>query len=139
MPYSWSISGQPNGMAMNPSSGALYGTPTSAGSFYITVTVRDSGNPQQTASKGLWLTVAAGGCGQTFCPGDVVTVYGSGGLNLRSCASTGCTVLTVMPDGTVMQVLGGPTVSGGYTWWNLSGYPGGVYRVGWAVGAYLKK
>jgi hypothetical protein len=29
-PYSWSVSDQPNGMAMNSSSGALYGTPTAA-------------------------------------------------------------------------------------------------------------
>jgi hypothetical protein len=56
-PYSWSVSGQPNGMSMNASTGALYGTPTVSGPFNITVTVQDSGNPQQTASKLLTLTV----------------------------------------------------------------------------------
>jgi len=140
LPYSWSIiSGQPNGMAINASTGALYGTPTSAGTFYINVGVGDSSNPQQTNSRVLTLTVNSAGCGQTFCPGDVVMVYGSGGLNLRSCASTSCGVVTVMPDGTSMQVIGGPSASGGITWWNLSGYPNGVFSTGWASGAYLKK
>ena len=56
-PYSWSISGQPSGMSMNASTGALFGTPTVSGTFNITVTVQDSGSPQQTASKVLTLTV----------------------------------------------------------------------------------
>jgi hypothetical protein len=37
--------------------GAHYGTPSVAGTFNITVTVKDSGSPQQTASKVLTLTV----------------------------------------------------------------------------------
>jgi P2-related tail formation protein len=58
-PYSWSVSGQPSGMGINSSSGAVYGTPTVSGTFSLTVTVRDSSSPQQTASKVLSLTVAA--------------------------------------------------------------------------------
>jgi P2-related tail formation protein/pimeloyl-ACP methyl ester carboxylesterase len=57
-PYSWSVSGQPNGMEINSSTGALFGTPTAAGTFSLTVTVHDNGNPQQTASKAFLLTVA---------------------------------------------------------------------------------
>jgi hypothetical protein len=56
-PYSWSVSGQPNGMSMNASTGALFGTPTVSGTFNVTVTATDSGSPQQTASKVLTLTV----------------------------------------------------------------------------------
>ena len=56
-PYSWSVSGQPSGMGINSSSGAVYGTPTVSGTFSLTVTVRDSSSPQQTASKVLSLTV----------------------------------------------------------------------------------
>ncbi|HXH95518.1 MAG TPA: Ig domain-containing protein, partial [Thermoanaerobaculia bacterium] len=59
-PYSWSASGLPNGMAINSSSGALFGTPTVAGTFNFTVTVGDSGSPHQTASKGLSITVSVG-------------------------------------------------------------------------------
>jgi len=58
MPYSWSASGLPNGMGINSSSGVVSGTPTTAGTFNFTVTVRDSSSPQQTASKVLVITVA---------------------------------------------------------------------------------
>ncbi|MGP8244996.1 MAG: putative Ig domain-containing protein [Bryobacteraceae bacterium] len=58
-PYSWSASGLPNGMAINSSSGAVFGTPTVAGTFNFTVTVQDSSSPRQTASKTLSITVAA--------------------------------------------------------------------------------
>ncbi len=56
-PYSWSATGFPNGMSINSSSGAPFGTPTVSGTFNVTVTVRDSSNPQKTASKVLTLTV----------------------------------------------------------------------------------
>jgi hypothetical protein len=58
-PYSWSASGLPNGMGINASTGAVFGTPTAAGTFNFTVTVRDSSSPQQTASKALSITVTA--------------------------------------------------------------------------------
>jgi pimeloyl-ACP methyl ester carboxylesterase len=58
-PYSWSASGLPNGMAINSSSGAVFGTPTVAGTFNFTATVQDSSTPQQTASKVLTITVAS--------------------------------------------------------------------------------
>jgi hypothetical protein len=57
-PYTWSVSGQPSGVTINPSTGVLSGTPTAYGTFNLTVTVRDSGNPQQAPSKVLPLTVA---------------------------------------------------------------------------------
>ena len=56
-PYSWSATGFPNGMSINASSGAPFGTPTVSGTFNVTITVRDSSNPQQTASRVLSLTV----------------------------------------------------------------------------------
>ena len=74
-----------------------------------------------------------------FYIGEYVKVSGTGGagLNLRSCANTSCSVLVNMPDGTVMQVIGGPTVAAGYTWWNLSGTVAGVSHTGWAIQDYL--
>ncbi len=56
-PYSWSVSGAPNGISMNSTTGVLSGTPTSSGPFNITVSLHDSGNPQQTTSKTFSLTV----------------------------------------------------------------------------------
>ena len=74
-----------------------------------------------------------------FYLGEYVMVSGTGGagLNLRSCAGTSCATLVNMPDGTVMQVVGGPTVVDGYTWWNLSGMVAGVSYNGWAIQDYL--
>jgi hypothetical protein len=57
-PYSWSASGLPNGMSINSSSGAVFGTPTATGTFNFTVTVHDSSSPQKTASKVLVISVA---------------------------------------------------------------------------------
>jgi hypothetical protein len=57
-PYSWSASGLPSGMGINATTGAVFGTPTVAGTFNFTVTVRDSGSPQQTASKVLTINVS---------------------------------------------------------------------------------
>ena len=50
--YTWSIvSGAlPAGLSLNPSSGLISGTPTTAGSYSFTVKVTDSGSPQQTQS-----------------------------------------------------------------------------------------
>jgi Bacterial Ig domain/Putative Ig domain/Putative serine esterase (DUF676) len=56
-PYTWSVSsGLPPGLAVNSGAGAILGTPTAAGTFGFTVTVRDSGIPPQTALKALSMT-----------------------------------------------------------------------------------
>jgi Putative Ig domain/Galactose oxidase, central domain len=44
-PYKWSASGLPSGLSVNASNGELTGTPTSAGTFTVVVTVTDSGTP----------------------------------------------------------------------------------------------
>lgn len=41
-PYTFSVSGQPNGLSMDPSSGVLSGTSNSGGRFWMTVTATDS-------------------------------------------------------------------------------------------------
>jgi hypothetical protein len=60
-PYSFSAMGLPTGMTIDVSTGAIAGTPASGavGTVSVTVTVTDSGQPQQTASTGLSLTVNA--------------------------------------------------------------------------------
>lgn len=59
-PYGCSASGLPNGMAINSSTCAVYGTPIVSGTFNVTVTVTDSSSPQKSASKVLSLTVLNG-------------------------------------------------------------------------------
>jgi len=57
-PYIWSITtgSLPPGLSLNPSSGQIYGTPTTAGTWSFTVTVTDSW--AYTASKPLTITIA---------------------------------------------------------------------------------
>jgi hypothetical protein len=56
-PYSWSITvgSLPNGLALNPATGTLSGTPTSSGNFSFTVQVNDSASG--FASKSFALTI----------------------------------------------------------------------------------
>jgi hypothetical protein len=81
-PYTWAISGQPAWLSISPSTGALSGTPTSAGTVSFTVYVKDSTTPSPlTASQPLSLTIngASGGAltitTLALPPGGVNTMY----------------------------------------------------------------
>jgi uncharacterized protein YxjI len=132
--YTWSISGQPSGMSMNATSGALYGTPTASGTFNITVTVKDSSSPQKTASKVLTLTVSASAAptitsiyptsmqgmnsqqsltiyGSNFQTGDYLTMIDPLGDNFTSVTSR----LTVYPSqGQIVYLINNGNTKG--TW-----------------------
>jgi hypothetical protein len=41
----------PPGLSLNGATGAIFGTPTVAGTYSFTVTVRDSGVPQSSLSQ----------------------------------------------------------------------------------------
>jgi hypothetical protein len=58
-PYSWQISGQPSWLTINPSTGAMSGTPPAGGIFSFTATVTDSGFPAATAQEQITITVLA--------------------------------------------------------------------------------
>ncbi|MCS7064252.1 MAG: putative Ig domain-containing protein [Methylacidiphilales bacterium] len=49
-PVTWSMSGHPTGLTINPSTGQITGTPTQSGNFTVTVTVTDNcgGSASQT-------------------------------------------------------------------------------------------
>jgi hypothetical protein len=55
--YSWSASGLPNGLGINPATGLISGTPGTAGTATVTVTVKDSSSPQQVNSATFSLTI----------------------------------------------------------------------------------
>ena len=60
-PYTnWSLSSGslPLGLTLNATTGAITGTPTTAGSSQFTAKVTDSGNPAQTATQSLSLAIA---------------------------------------------------------------------------------
>jgi hypothetical protein len=59
-PYTWSAAGLPAGLTMNPSTGAITGTPTAAGTSTVAVTVTDSTAPAAlSATKNLSLVIVA--------------------------------------------------------------------------------
>jgi PKD repeat protein len=87
-------------MGINATTGAVFGTPTVAGTFNFTVTAHDSGSPQQTASKILSISCASA---QTVCALNCsADVPGAGVTNIplgfvASSSSSTCT-------GTVSQL-----------------------------------
>jgi hypothetical protein len=62
-PFTWAVdSGQlPAGIALNPASGALSGTPNTVGTTTFAVRVRDSSSPVQSQARSFTLTVVAPG------------------------------------------------------------------------------
>ena len=66
--------------------------------------------------------------------GTRVRTIGSN-LRLRASASTGAAIIATMPLGTVCIVVGGPQLSGGYTWYQLDT----PYGRGWAAGEFLDR
>jgi hypothetical protein len=60
----YSASGLPAGLSINASSGLISGTPTTAGTSTVTVTVKDTTNATGTTSFS-WVITASSGCGTT--------------------------------------------------------------------------
>jgi hypothetical protein len=59
--YTWSIpSGQPGWLTLNGATGAITGTPSAAGSYTLTVQVRDSNTPADVATTSLTIVVGSG-------------------------------------------------------------------------------
>ncbi|HEV7648497.1 MAG TPA: M4 family metallopeptidase [Actinophytocola sp.] len=67
-PYHFSATGLPAGISINATSGQVSGTPTSGGSFNVTVNVTDSSNPVKSGSTAFTFTISGGGggCGQNL-------------------------------------------------------------------------
>ena len=58
-PFTWSVTAGtlPPGLAMDPATGAITGTPTAAGTFNFTVQVADSSQPALTATQPQTITI----------------------------------------------------------------------------------
>jgi hypothetical protein len=83
--YAWTVAGAlPAGLSLNPSTGAITGTPTASGVFPLTFTVADAASG--TASKTLPLTVAAP-C--TVSRPSIPTGTATGAVNVPYAFATG--------------------------------------------------
>lgn len=102
-PLTWSATGLPPGLMIDPDTGEISGTPEAEGMFEIQITVKDSSSPAQ------------------------VTVVSCGAIDIRpggiDCGDT------ALPDGIVGEpYMGMPVITGGtapYTW-DIMGLPPGL-------------
>ena len=69
--------------------------------------------------------------------GSKAKVVGTGGsgLNVRSAAGTGQARIKTLPDGTLVEVIGGPTEADGFTWWQIRDEAG---VTGWVASKFLQ-
>ena len=122
-PYTWSISSGtlPTGLTLNASTGAISGTPTTAGTANLTFKVADSGNPSLSATKALSLTISAPALAvtTTSLPGAdaglayTVTVGSSGGTApVTWSISVGTLPAGLTLNGSTGQISGTPTTAG---------------------------
>jgi fibronectin type 3 domain-containing protein len=126
-PYAWTlISGSlPDGLNLEPSDGAIFGTPTVLGTYNFTVQAQDSSDPVETADRALSITI------NPPLPIDIITISMSDG-NLGSSYMMGALnaiggiqpftwslVLGNLPDGLSLEssgvITGTPTTLGTYT------------------------
>jgi len=69
--------------------------------------------------------------------GSQAKVVGTGGsgLNVRSGAGMGNARVKTLPDGTAVEVIGGPKDADGFTWWQIRDQAG---VTGWVASKYLE-
>ncbi|HZU79251.1 MAG TPA: putative Ig domain-containing protein, partial [Acidimicrobiales bacterium] len=89
-PYTWSATGLPAGLALNTSTGALSGTPSTAGSYTPTFTVTDASSAK--VSKALGLTVAKGSQTITFTTTPPTSPLPGTTYAVRATATSGLSV-----------------------------------------------
>ena len=108
---SYSATGLPNGLSINSSSGLISGTPTTAGTFNVTVTATDTTNASGSASFTWTINPSGGGCSPQ-------QLLGNPGFETGSAAPWTSTSGVINPNGA------GETAHSGnwYAWLDGYGY-----------------
>ncbi len=127
-PYSWSQTGGtlPPGLGLDASGGQISGTPTQSGTFPITVQVKDSSSPAQTASQGFSIVVAAAGTQVSITTSSVPNGQVGAAYSTTLAANGGTAPYTwsisasALPTGLVLGagngiISGTPSVSGSFS------------------------
>ena len=119
-PYTWTATGLPTGLTLNPTTGVLSGTPTQSGAFTASITLKDSGSQTATAqfpftiSAILVITTASVPNGRVNTAYTSTTLTASGGVAPFNWSATGLPLgLTLSPSTGVLS--GTPTQSGAFT------------------------
>ena len=107
-PYTWSATGLPANLTINPTTGAISGVPAASGTSTVHVTLTDSTTPtHMSVSKDLTLTIGTGlAITTTFLPGGFsgfaysTTVAATGGTLPYSWTATGLPAGVTIDAGT---------------------------------------
>jgi hypothetical protein len=95
--------------------------------------------PTPTAGAAVTITVAASPnpTAPVMAIGSkaVVAATSMAGLNVRSGAGTGYPKIKTLPDGAVLEIIGGPKEGDGFTWYQVRDQTG---TTGWAAANFMK-
>ena len=115
-PYAWSATGLTAGLALDPNTGILNGTPTATGASTISITLTDAA--RGTASKQLTLTIGTPGIAPAALPGGFINVPYSSTLTVAGATVANWAVTTgTLPAGLNLNpstgvISGTPTAAG---------------------------